>query len=185
MLKMMTIGLALVGASAAAAPAVAFDAFVTGVDKNKDGSATYHFAVRTGPDETLGTAEGKTGADFFTIYNFYGFADGSAKAPAGWAFSSEEFGRTPTANGYPTVLPLDVPNTPNLTWTAAKPVAPGSQVDGFSATTQVGTSVAGQYSAQITHRVPAAAGLPASASGSTKQAVLGTLPTPTFLAPVK
>jgi hypothetical protein len=30
-----------------------------------------------------------------TVYNFYGLVDGSAKSPAGWEFSSEQFGRTP------------------------------------------------------------------------------------------
>src|SRR5438477_8948690 len=47
--------------------------------------------------------------------------EGWAKSPAGWEFSSEEFGRTPALNGYPMVLPVDVPNTPNLTWTVTKP----------------------------------------------------------------
>ena len=41
-----------------------------------------------------------------TVYNFYGLVEGSAKSPAGWEFSSEEFGRTPTLNGYPMVLPV-------------------------------------------------------------------------------
>ena len=121
----------------AAAPASAMQAIVTQVDKNKDGTMTYHYAIEVDKGETLVPGEAKKG-DFVTIYNFYGFVEGSAKTPAGWTFSSEEFGRTPTANGYPLVLPLDVPNTPNLTWTAAKPVASGSRVDGFSATTRVG-----------------------------------------------
>jgi hypothetical protein len=63
--------------------------------------------------------------------------EGSAKSPAGWEFSSEEFGRTPTLNGYPMVLPVDVPNTPNLTWMVTKPVAAGAQINGFTATTRV------------------------------------------------
>jgi hypothetical protein len=33
-----------------------------------------------------------------TVYNFYGLVEGSAKSPAGWEFSSEEFGRTPTSS---------------------------------------------------------------------------------------
>jgi len=49
------------------------------------------------------------------------------KSPEGWEFSSEEFGQTPTRNCYPAVLPVDVPNTPNLTWAVTKPVAAGSQ----------------------------------------------------------
>jgi hypothetical protein len=67
----------------------------------------------------------KAAADFVTVYNFYGLVDGSAKVPAGWEFSSETSGRTPAMGGYPLVLPLDVPDTPNLTWTVTKPVAGG------------------------------------------------------------
>jgi hypothetical protein len=92
------------------------------VDKNTDGSRTYHFVVKLDQGETLTPGESKTAADFVTVYNFYGMIDGSAKVPAGWEFSSEEFGRTPARNGYPLVLPLDVPNTPNLTWTVTKPL---------------------------------------------------------------
>ena len=124
-----------------------------------------------------------------TIYNFYGLVDGSAKSPPGWEFSSEQFGRTPTLNGYPMVLPLDVPNTPNLTWTVTKPVAAGSQIDGFAATTHVSEAVQGEYSAQITRQLPAvqgaAAGMTGAVPGPSKQALIGSLPTPSFLAVVK
>jgi hypothetical protein len=37
----------------------------------------------------------------------------------------------PELGGYPLVLPVDVPNTPNLTWTVTKPVAAGVQIEGF------------------------------------------------------
>ena len=181
------IGAALVavaGLVVATSPASAFQTVVTQVDKNTDGSMTYHFAVKLDPDETLTPGASKAVADFMTVYNFYGMVDGSVKSPAGWEFSSEEFGRTPTANGYPMVLPLDVPNTPNLTWTVTKPVAAGAQIDGFSATTRVGTMVQGQYSAQVTRQQPPVQGA-AAAAKSAKQAVLGALPTPTFLAAVK
>jgi hypothetical protein len=159
------------------------------VDKNTDGSATYHFAVKMDQGETLTSGESKAIADFVTVYNFYGLVDGSAKSPAGWEFSSEEFGRTPTLNGYPMVLPLDVPNTPNLTWTVTKPVAAGTQVDGLSATTRVSTMVRGEYTAQVTRQLPAvqgtAAGTPGVVAKASKQAVIGELPTPTFLAEVR
>ena len=172
-----------------AAPAFAMQVMVTQVDKNTDGSRTYHFAVKTDPGETLTPGESKANADFVTVYNFYGLIDGSAKAPAGWEFSSEEFGRTPTANGYPLVLPLDVPNTPNLTWTVTKPVAGGTQIDGFTATTRVADMVQGEYSAQVTEQAPAvkgvAAGAPDAAARASKQAIIGTLPMPKFLADVK
>jgi hypothetical protein len=178
------------GLAITATPAPALEMVVAQVDKNTDGSMTYHFILKTDPGETLTPGESKATADFVTVYNFYGLVDGSAKSPAGWEFSSEEFGRTPTWNGYPVVLPLDVPNTPNLTWTVTKPVAGGTQIDGFTATTRVGTTVQGQYAAQVTRQSPAiqgaAAGGTASATAkASKQAVISALPTPSFLAEVK
>jgi hypothetical protein len=177
------------GLAITAAPALALQVVVTQVDKNTDGSVTYHFAVKMDQGETLMPGAPKAPADFVTIYNFYGLVDGSAKSPPGWEFSSEEFGRTPTLNGYPMVLPLDVPNTPNLTWTVTKPVATGSQIDGFTATTHVSEMVQGEYSAQVTRRLPAvqgaAVGMPVAVAKSSKQALIGSLPTPSFLAVVK
>ena len=176
------------GLALGTSPALALQTTVTQVDKNADGTMTYHFAVKLDQGETLNPAQGTTPADFVTVYNFYGFTDNSAKSPAGWVFSSEEFGRTPTLNGYPLVLPLDVPNTPNLTWTVTKPVAAGAQVDGFIATTRVGTTVPGEYSAQVTRQAPATtvpAGMAPIAAVPAKQALIGLLPTPSFLADVK
>ena len=87
------------------------------------------------------------------------------------------------------VLPVDVPNTPNLTWTVTKPVAAGAQIDGFTATTHVSAMVQGQYSAQVTRQLPAvqgaAAGMPFVAAKVSKQALIGALSTPSFLADVK
>jgi hypothetical protein len=178
------------GLAITATPAPALEMVVAQVDKNTDGSMTYHFILKTDPGETLTPGESKATADFVTVYNFYGMVDGSAKSPAGWEFSSEEFGRTPTWNGYPVVLPLDVPNTPNLTWTVTKPVAGGTQIDGFTATTRVGTMVQGQYAAQVTRQLPAmqgaaAGGTPSVTAKASKQAVISALPTPSFLAEVK
>ena len=174
------------GLAITATPAPALEMVVAQVDKNTDGSMTYHFILKTDPGETLTPGESKATADFVTVYNFYGLVDGSAKSPAGWEFSSEEFGRTPTWNGYPVVLPLDVPNTPNLTWTVTKPVAGGTQTDGFTATTRVGTMVQGQYSAQGTRQSPAIqGGTPSVAARASKQAVISAVPTPSFLAEVK
>jgi hypothetical protein len=178
------------GLAITAAPARALEMVVAQVDKNTDGSMTYHFILKTDPGETLTPGESKATADFVTVYNFYGMVDGSAKSPAGWEFSSEEFGRTPTWNGYPVVLPLDVPNTPNLTWTVTKPVAGGTQIEGFTATTRVGTMVQGQYTAQVTRQSPAiqgaaAGGTPSVTAKASKQAVISALPTPSFLAEVK
>jgi len=177
------------GLAITAPPARALQILVTQIEKNADGSVTYHFAIKTDQGETLTPGESKATTDFVTVYNFYGLIEGSAKVPAGWEFSSEESGRTPAMNGYPLVLPLDIPNTPNLTWTVAKPVAGGVQVDGFSATTRVSAMVQGQYTAQVTRQSPAirsvAAGTLGAAAMVSKQAVIGALPTPSFLAEVK
>jgi hypothetical protein len=177
---LLASGLALI-----AAPAVALQTVVTQVDKNADGSMTYHFSVKLDKGETLTPGASKEAADFVTVYNFYGLVDGSAKSPAGWEFSSENFGRTPIWNGYPVVLPVDVPNTPNLTWAVTKPVAAGAQVDGFSATTRVSTIVEGEYTAQVTTQLPAVAGAAGVAAKASKQALIGLLSTPSFLAGTK
>jgi hypothetical protein len=177
------------GLAITAAPAHALQIVVTQVDKNTDGSMTYHFAVKTDQGETLTPGESKEKGDFVTVYNFYGLVDGSVKSPAGWEFSSEEFGRTPYWNGYPLVLPLDVPGTPNLTWTVTKPVAAGAQIDGFTATTRVSATVYGTYTAQVTRQSAAikgaAAGTPGAEALASKQALIGWLLTPRFLADVK
>ena len=177
------------GLAITAAPAHALQIVVTQVDKNTDGSMTYHFAVKTDQGETLTPGESKETSDFVTVYNFYGLVDGSVKSPVGWEFSSEEFGRTPYWNGYPLVLPLDVPGTPNLTWTVTKPVAAGAQIDGFTATTRVSATVYGTYTAQVTRQSAAikgaAAGTPGAEASDSKQALIGWLMTPKFLADVK
>ena len=183
MLKALSTALLLTaGLAVTAGPALALQTTVTQVDKNSDGTMTYHFAVTVDQGETLTPGASKAAADFVTVYNFYGLVDGSVKSPPGWEFSSEEFGRTPALNGYPLVLPVDVPNTPNLTWTVTKPVAAGTQIGGFTATTRVGTVVQGEYSAQVTRQAPAVSGAAAVAS---KQALIGLLPAPSFLASVK
>jgi hypothetical protein len=177
------------GLTIAAGPAFALEAVVTQVDKNADGSMTYHFVVKTDQGETLTPGESKATADFVTIYNFYGLVDGSAKSPPGWEFSSEQFGRTPSLDGYPMVLPVDIPNTPNLTWTVTKPLAGGAEIDGFTAVTHMSGMVQGEYTAQVTRQSPAIKGVAAETPGAsakaTKQALIGLLPTPSFLAEVK
>jgi hypothetical protein len=190
MLKAFGAALLLVSAFAMTAdPARALQVVVTQADKNTDGSMTYHFAVKTDPGETLTPGASKATGDFVTVYNFYGLIDGSAKVPEGWEFSSEASGRTPELGGYPLVLPVDVPNTPNLTWTVTKPVAAGVQIDGFTATTRVSTIVEGQYTGQVTRQAPpirgVAAGTPGAAATVSKQALIGALSTPSFLAGVK
>jgi hypothetical protein len=162
---------------------------VTQVDKNADGTMTYHFSIKVGQTETMEPGSGNAlPPDFVTIYNFYGLLDGSAKTPDGWKFTSEEFGRTPTMGGYPLVLPVDIPGTPNITWTATAAVKPGTEVTGFSAATRVTTMTDGMYSALVTQRsgpIQGAAGSPGSATMTSKQAQIGMIATPSFLADLK
>ena len=75
------------GLAITAAPARALQIVVTQVDKNDDGSMTYHYAIKTDQGETLIPGESKATSDFVTVYNFYGLVDGSVKSPAGWEFS--------------------------------------------------------------------------------------------------
>jgi len=58
------------GLAITAAPVCALQIVVTQVDKNTDGSMTYHFAVKTDQGETLTPGESKATSDFVTVYNF-------------------------------------------------------------------------------------------------------------------
>jgi hypothetical protein len=155
------------GSTLPAGSALALQVAVSKVDKNADGTATYHFMVKTDQGETL-----MPDSDFVTVYNFTGLVDGSAKAPPGWAFTSEDFGRTPTWGGYPAVLPVDVPGLNNLTWSAKKLVGGQMQITGFTATTRVSTTTDGEYTAQVTR---------SEGGKPEKQAIIGHIPTPDFL----
>jgi hypothetical protein len=169
MLKMIGMALLLsAGMGLAAGGAQALQVVVSKVDKNADGTSTYHFAVRVDRNETL-----EPNTDFVTVYNFAGLV-GTPKTPPGWTFSSEDFGRTPTWAGYPAVLPVDVPGLSNLTWTATRPIPGGSEIGGFAATTSIPAVTDGEYTAQTT--VMGGAGGKAS-----KQAVIGQISTPSFL----
>ena len=163
MLKTLGATLLLGAALAlAAGPASALQVIETHTDKNADGTTTYHFAVKTDPGETV---------DFVTVYNFGGLVDGSGKSPAGWTFSSPDFGRNPTWNGYPVVLPVDIPQLNNVTWTAESPVGGGKEIAGFSVTTRATGMTEGEYTAEVTR---SGGGKPS------KQAIIGQIPTPSY-----
>jgi hypothetical protein len=168
MLKTFGAALLLTSALAlSASPASALQVVVTGVQKNPNHTTTYHFAIKTSPGETLSPNE-----DFVTVYNFYGLVHGSVKSPAGWSVSSQEFGKTPTWGGYPAAIPVDVPGTPNLTWTPSSQVEGGSEIAGFTATTHEAATTTGEYSAQVTRD---------DGGKPSKQAMVGHLTTPAFL----
>jgi hypothetical protein len=162
---------------------------VTQVDRNADGTMTYHFSIKIGQTETMEPGKGDAlPADFVTVYNFYGLVGGSVNSPDGWKVTSEESGRTPGMGGYPLVLPVDIPGTPNITWTATAVVKPGTEITGFSAATRVTTITDGMYSGQVTQRsgpIHGAEGSPGSATMTSKQAQIGMIATPSFLADLK
>jgi hypothetical protein len=66
-----TLVLLAFGLTITAAPARALQILVTQIDKNADGSMTYHFAIKTDEGETLTPGESKVTTDFVTVYNFY------------------------------------------------------------------------------------------------------------------
>ncbi len=146
-----------------------------------EGGVTYTFKLKVDEGTTMEPG------DFVTVYNFFGFVEGSAKAPEGLKFSSEEFGKTPALNGYPLVLPVDVPGTPNLTFTCEKAVKGGATVT-FTATTRITKTVVGQYSAQVTRTAdPSAVKVPGDKPDplADKEAKIGRLTLPDFRADVK
>ncbi|HLY04107.1 MAG TPA: hypothetical protein VKR31_00010 [Rhizomicrobium sp.] len=168
MRRVIVMGLAGVAALAfSSVSASALQVLVTHMDKGADG-VTYHFSVKTDPGESL-----VAGSDFVTVYNFGGLVDGSGKSPGGWEFSSPEFGRTPTWNGYPVVLPVDMPALNNISWSPSRTIPGGSMVEGFSATTRATSTTEGQYSAQVTR---------SSNGKSSKQAIIGQITTPGYAA---
>jgi hypothetical protein len=191
MLRYLSVGLATAAVLllVTAATADAAQVTVTQVESNADGTTTYHFSLRVGQTETMGPATSdELPADFVTIYNFYGLVDGSVKTPDGWQFTSEATGRTPAAGGYPLVFPMDIPGTPNITWTATAPVKPGTEITGFTAVTRVSTMTDGVYSALVTQRsgpIQGAPGSPGTAVMVAKQAQIGMIETPSFLAELK
>lgn len=171
-------------AFAVAAPAQAAHLSVTKIDKAADG-ATYTFAL------TVDAGTTAEAGDFLTVYNFFGLVDGSVKAPEGWEFTSEQFGKTPTLNGYPLVLPVDVPGTPNITLTCKTPVKGGGQALAFTAETRVSKTVVGMYAAQVTRPAEAGAVMAGPVAGEkpdamlAKEARIGRITLPDFRAEVE
>jgi hypothetical protein len=85
--------------------------------------------------------------DFFTIYDFGNFVPGSNVQPAGWAFSSQLVGITPSL-----VLPHDDPNILNLTWTyiGQTPIIGPAALGIFSVDTNTNQLHMSDFAAQAT-----------------------------------
>ena len=87
--------------------------------------------------------------DFFTIYDFAGFIEGSViSAPTGWTGSAQKVGVDPTS---PMVIIPDNPNMWNITWTYnGSPTTVGQEMtfSGFRAVSDFSGVASGWYSAQ-------------------------------------
>jgi PEP-CTERM motif len=90
----------------------------------------------------------KTG-DYFTIYDFNGYVQGTSVTPsADWSFSVQNVGPTP-----PDVLPADDPTIPNLSWVYNGPTIDVGQIGlgNFMATSMYEDSTTSFFTAR-THR---------------------------------
>jgi hypothetical protein len=85
--------------------------------------------------------------DFFTIYDFGGFINGSASQPSNWTFSSSLTGINPSL-----VTPQDNPSLMNLTWTYNGSTSlVGSQALGsFSIVTSTNQLTTGDFASKAT-----------------------------------
>jgi hypothetical protein len=124
--------------------------------------------TNTGPG-----ADGRTTADYFTIYDFAGFVAGSNTQPAGWTFQTSNTGTTPSSTN-----PVDNAAILNLTWFRSGTDLVGPQSLGlFTANSTLGGTTVTNYTADATRTsdntaigntgttsVPAVAAVPEPAS---------------------
>jgi hypothetical protein len=150
------------GLACASGSAFAAQMFVSHIDKNADGSSTYHYTLVTDPGESV---------SYVTVYNFAGLNTSAIKAPAGWTPMSAEFGKTPERNGYAWVHPTDIAELSNVTWTAGKAIPGGSKIEGFTATTSVSGTTNGEYAVESSRN---GGGKPS------RQATIGAIEAPAF-----
>lgn len=92
----------------------------------------------------LADTEGLSNGDYFTVYDFNGFA-GGFQSPSDFTGSSSLFGPTPW-----NVIPVETA-VPNLTFTYTG-TAPrsGQRIEGLSALSTFGTPISGTYTALTT-----------------------------------
>jgi hypothetical protein len=107
---------------------------------------TYQYTATVHSQAQLTAA--KDEAEFFTIYDFNGYLDGTGVAPTGWVFSTEFLGQTP---GMIAIGANDSDSVPNLTFTyvGGENITDGRTISGFSAKSIFGpATVDGWYSSQ-------------------------------------
>jgi hypothetical protein len=160
----------------AASAASAMQPSVEQIEKNGDGTYTYHFKIRLDDGITVESGATAPNPDFFTIFNFDGFVPDSSKSPAGWTFSTSTNGVTPLRGGKALVNPEDIEGIPNLTWSRTGPTLKGPlEITGFSARTKTAGTMVGEYGSQVT-RTPGTVN-PKEPKES-KEARIGSITTP-------
>lgn len=128
-------GLALMALSANPADASPANVELTSVTQEGD---LFRFSYNL----SLASTESLMTSDFFTIYDFNGFA-GGLTGPAGFTGSSSAFG--PNA---PAVI-VSESAVPNVTFTYSGPTLTGGTISGFSALSANGPGImSGQFSAE-------------------------------------
>jgi hypothetical protein len=106
MIKSVILGIIAIGATIVVAHADIIPTLSPSAPAPTVGGFTWNYSVNVTLDQRVTTG------DFFTIYDFGSFTDGSNLQPLGWTFSSALTGITPSQ-----VLPTDNPALLNLTWT--------------------------------------------------------------------
>ncbi len=102
------------------------------------GDFRYAYGVVLTSDSVLNTG------DFFTIFDFAGFIEGSNVQPDGFDFSVSNTGGVP-----PLTTPFDNPDVPNLTWTYnGEPIAGQAGLGNFFANSTLGDTQFGQFAAR-------------------------------------
>jgi hypothetical protein len=149
---------------------------VVQIEKNNDGTYTYHFKIKIDDAVTVESGKEAPNPDFFTIFNFDGFVPDSAKSPEGWTFSTSTNGVTPLRGGKALVNPLDVEGIPNLPWSRTGPALKGPvEITGFSARTKTAGTMVGEYGSQVT-RTPGT--LNPKDPNESKEARIGSITSP-------
>ena len=159
-----------------ASAAWAMQPTVVQIEKNADGTYTYHFTITIDNAVTVESGTAAPNPDFFTIFNFDGFVPDSATSPEGWTFSTSTNGVTPLRGGKALVNPEDVEGIPNLTWSRTGPALKGPvEITGFSARSKTAGTMVGEYGAQVT-RTPGT--LNPKDPKEAKEARIGSITTP-------
>jgi hypothetical protein len=106
------------------------------------GNFRYSYAVVLTSDSVVRSG------DYFTVYDFQGLVGGSSIQPAGFNFSSNVVGPTPSGTA-----PSDNPTISNVTWTYAGPdtVVGQTGLGNFMVVSNYGTTTNGVFTAH-THR---------------------------------